>query len=163
MSDERISLTLDRSQLHAIDRAMDAIESHLERLLAAGEDYDEDDDGPPQRPTQRPFESAQETRLGARQESFCRETLMRVLQNPQLDASEIADAAEVLRALDQLRPRLVRLQRLGERASNAHSELSRHVVVSAVLGYSMLEAAGRHHGLEGLREQMWARRSRRTR
>ena len=160
MSDERISLTLGRAQLAAIDNAMDAIETHLERLLTIDDDYDEDDDERPQRPTSRPFTPAPETRLGAKQEMFCRETLMRVLQNPQLDASDIADATEVLRALDQLRPRLVRLQRLGERASHAHSALSEHVVMCALLGYGLLEIAGRHHGLEPLREAMRSPRRR---
>ena len=156
MSDERISLTLNRAQLVAIDNAIEAIESNLERLLTIDEAYDEDDDELPQRPTSRPFTPAQETRLGGRQESFCRETLMRLLQNPQLDASDISDAGEVLRALDQLRPRLVRLQRLGERASHAHSALSEHVMMCALMGYRLLEHAGRHDGLQTLREAMWS-------
>lgn len=160
MSDERLSLTLSRAQLVAIDKAMDAIESNMERLLTIGEEFDEDDDEPPRRPTSRPFKPAEETRLGGRRESFCRETLMRVLQNPQLDASDLSDASEVLRALDQLRPRLVRQQRLGERASHGHSALSEHVMMCGLLGYGLLEAAGRHHGLESLREAMWSPRRR---
>lgn len=160
MSDEPLSLTLKRAQLIAIDNAMDAIESHLERLLTLDEELDDDDDERPQRPTSRPFTPARETRLGSRQESFCRETLMRVLQNPQLDASDLSDASEVLRALDQLRPRLTRLQRLGERASHAHSALSEHVIMCGLLGYGLLEAAGRHQGLESLREAMWSPRRR---
>jgi hypothetical protein len=65
-----------------------------------------------------------------------------------------------LRALDQLRPRLVRLQRLGERASHAHSVLSEHVIFCAMIGYGTLQNADQHHGLEPLREAMWSPRRR---
>jgi len=161
MSDEPVSLTLPRTQLVAIDNALDLVETQLERLLTLGEEYDEDDEAP-ERPTQRPFTPARETRLGGEQERFCRETLMRLLLNPQLDASDIPHANEALRALDQLRPRLVRLQRLGERASHAHSMLSEHVMLCGLLGYGVLQNADQHHGLETLREAMWSPRRRRS-
>lgn len=157
MSDEPLSLTLPRTQLVAIDNALDLVESQLARLLTLDEEYDEDDD---ERPTQRPFKPAEETRLGGEQERFCRETLMRLLLNPQLDVADIPDANEALRALDQLRPRLVRLQRLGERASHAHSVLSEHVMFCAMIGYGTLQSAGQHHGLELLRDAMWSPRRR---
>ena len=149
---ERLSLTLGLRQLRAVDEAMDAIESHLERLLTVGEEYDEDDDEPLQRPTERPFEPREETRLSGNTERFCRETLMRLVLNPQLDAGGMGlrDAGELLRALDQLRPRLVRLQRLGERASNAHSVLSEELMIAASLGYGLLKSADRHEGLDRL-------------
>jgi hypothetical protein len=160
MSDEPLSLTLPRTQLVAIDNALDLVESQLARLLTLDEEYDEDDDELPERPTQRPFEPVEETRLGGEQERFCRETLMRLLLNPQLDVSDIPHANEALRALDQLRPRLVRLQRLGERASHAHSVLSEHVKFCAMIGYGTLQNAGQHHGLEVLRDAMWSPRRR---
>ncbi|KQY55056.1 hypothetical protein [Lysobacter sp. Root494] len=159
MSDEPVSLTLPRTQLVAIDNALDLVESQLERLLTLDEEYDEDDELP-ERPTQRPFKPVEETRLGPEQERFCRETLMRLLLNPQLDVSDIPHANEALRALDQLRPRLVRLQRLGERASHAHSVLSEHVMLCALIGYGTLRNADQHHGLEPLREATRARRRR---
>jgi hypothetical protein len=159
MSDEPVSLTLPRNQLVAIDNALDLVESQLERLLTLDEEYDEDDELP-ERPTQRPFKPAEETRLGGAQERFCRETLMRLLLNPQLDVSDIPEANEVLRALDQLRPRLVRLQRLGERASHAHSVLSEHVMFCAMIGYGTLQNANQHHGLEPLRDAVWSPRRR---
>ena len=158
MSDEPLSLTLPRTQLVAIDNALDLVETQLHLLLTLDEEYDEDDEL--ERPTQRPFKPVEETRLGVAQERFCRETLMRLMLNPQLDVSDIPDANEALRALDQLRPRLVRLQRLGERASHAHSVLSEHVMFCAMIGYGTLQNAGQHHGLEPLRDAMWSPRRR---
>ncbi|HEX5664015.1 MAG TPA: hypothetical protein VFX93_11025, partial [Xanthomonadaceae bacterium] len=111
--DQRLSLTLNLRQLRAIDEAMDVVESHLERLLTVDEECDEDDEELPGRPTLRSFQPMPETRLQGDAERFCRETLMRLVLNPQLDAEGmgVADAGEMLRALDQLRPRLERLQR----------------------------------------------------
>ena len=151
--DQRLSLTLSLRKLRAIDEAMDVVESHLERLLTVDEEFDEDDGELPERPTRRQFQPMPETRLQGDAERFCRETLMRLVLNPQLDAEDmgIGDAGEMLRALDQLRPRLERLQRLGERASHAHSVLSDSLMTSATLGYTMLESADRHEGLERLR------------
>jgi hypothetical protein len=99
-----------------------------------------------------------ETRLQGDAERFCRETLMRLMLNPQLDAEGLgmSDAGEMLRALDQMRPRLERLQRLGGRASHAQSALSE----SLMLGYALLESADRHEGLERLRVAWQPRRRR---
>lgn len=154
--EERLSLTLSPRRLRVIDESLDVVESQLERLLTAGEEIDTDDDELPERPSQRPFEPMQETRLSADGERFCRETLMRLASNPQLDAEDmgIANAGEMLRALDQLRPRLVRLQRLGDRASHAHSMLSENLLIAATLGYAMLQTADLHDGLESLRDAM---------
>lgn len=161
---EPLSLTLGLRKLRAIDEAMDVIESHLERMLTVDEEFDDDDDEP-QRPTERPFVPMDETRLGGEAERFCREALMRLLANPQLDAEGmgLADSGEVLRALDQLRPRLVRLQRLGERASHAHSALSQSLLVASMLAYRMLESADRHEGLEQLHNRLHQRRRSRRR
>lgn len=157
---ERLSLTLGLRQLRAVDEAMDAIETHLERMLTIDEEFDEDDDELPERPTQRTFEPMQATRLEGEAERFCRQALMRLLANPQLDAEGmgLADAGEALRALDQLRPRLARLQRLGERASHAHSALSQDLLVASMLAYRMLESADLHEGLERLHDRVHPRR-----
>ena len=158
---ERLSLTLNPRRLRAIDEAMDVVESHLERLLTVDEEFDEE---LPDRPTRRPFQPMPETRLQGDAERFCRATLMRLVLNPQLDAEGlgVADAGEMLRALDQLRPRLERLQRLGERASHAQSALSESLMTAATLGYGVLESADRHEGLERLRAA-WQPRRRRNR
>lgn len=162
--DQRLSLTMSLRKLRAIDEAMDVVESHLERLLAVDEECDEDDEELPERPTLRSFQPMPETRLQGDAERFCRETLMRLVLNPQLDAEGVgvADAGEMLRALDQLRPRLERLQRLGDRASHAHSALSESLMTAATLGYALLESADRHEGLERLRAA-WQPRRRRNR
>ena len=151
--DQRLSLTLSLRQLRAIDEAMDVVESHLERLLTVDEEFDQDEGELPERPTRRPFQPMPETRLQGDAERFCRETLMRLMLNPQLDAEGLgmSDAGEMLRALDQMRPRLERLQRLGERASHAQSALSESLMIAATLGYALLESADRHEGLERLR------------
>lgn len=53
---------------------------------------------------------------GAKSEAFCRETLPALQQNPQIVPARLnlGEALADLRALDQLRPRLARLQRLTE-------------------------------------------------
>lgn len=146
---EAVQLTLDRQQLAAIDVALGAIESTLADLVEHAK-----------------RDPADPTELGGRQEIFCRETLMRLVQNPHLTAGEpLYDTAnEALRALDQLRPRLTRLQRLGEEATRIESMLSEHVLFVAHMGYFALRAKDQARGLEALHAGLsWRRRGRNDR
>lgn len=137
-------LTLSRRQLAAIDGALGTIEATLAEAI--------------ERSMRGPVEPVE---LGGRQEIFCRETLMRLLQNPQLSVGDplFDGASEALRALDQLRPRLRRLQHLGVSAGRMEWSLSEHVLLAAHSGYAALRASGRHHGLEALHAGLsWRRR-----
>lgn len=146
---EPVTLTLSRQQLAAIDAALGTIESTLADLV--------------EQSTRIPPDP---TELGGRQEIFCRETLMRMVQNPHLAEGETMydTANEALRALDQLRPRLARMSRLGGNAEKIEWALSEHILFAAMLGYGALQSRGQHHGLEALRADLsWRRRGRNDR
>ncbi|QSX78627.1 hypothetical protein [Agrilutibacter solisilvae] len=69
-----------------------------------------------------------------------------------------------MRTLDILRPRLQRLHRLGERAQDTRLMLGNYVIMASLVGYSVLEGAGKQDGLEELRDSIgYRRRSRRRR
>lgn len=143
---ESATLTLDRQQLAALDAAMATIEATLAELVEHARRV-----------------AADPVELGGRQEIFCREALMRLMQNPQLTAGDpmFDTAHEALRALDQLRPGLQRLQRLGGHGTRIESMLGGHVLSSALIGYALLDANGQARGLEALRAGLsWRRRGR---
>jgi len=143
------TLHLTHAQLAAIDAAIEALESNLSMLVSLD-----------------PDERAGMNELTGSTETFCRKTLMQLLLNPQLGeevAPELAQANEDLRSLDLLRPRLQRLRRLGERAQDTSLVLGNYVIMASLIGYSVLESADRHHGLEAMREGMGGRRHRRRR
>ena len=141
------TLHLTHAQLAVIDAAIEALESNLSMLISLD-----------------PDERAGMNELTGSTEVFCRKTLVQLLLNPQLGeevAPELAQANEDLRTLDLLRPRLQRLCRLGERAQDTSLVLGNYVIMASLIGYSVLESADRHHGLEAMRERLGGRRRRR--
>lgn len=80
-------------------------------------------------------------------------------QNPQVvpPSIDVAEAHADLDALDRLRPRLARLQRLSERAEDTEAALGSDVMSLALEGYALLKVAGKNQGLEGLRKDLSAR------
>lgn len=62
---------------------------------------------------------------GPKSETFCRQTLTVLAQNPQVipPSIDLAEAQADLAALDRLRPRLARLQRLAERGQDSEDAL----------------------------------------
>ena len=75
----------------------------------------------------------------------------------------VADAMADLTALEQLRPRMIRLSRLGERASDTDAALGSDVMTVALQGYGLLKLSGRAEGLEPLRQELGARFSKSSR
>src|SRR5512144_2534718 len=69
-------------------------------------------------------------KMGQKSEAFCRQSLL---------------------VLEQLRPRMVRLSRLSERASDTDIALGADVMTVALQGYSLLKLTGRSEGLDPLR------------
>ena len=59
--------------------------------------------------------------------------------------------------MDRLRPRLVRLARLSERASDTDAALGSDVMDVALQGYSLLKVTGRTEGLTALRKELGSR------
>jgi hypothetical protein len=98
-------------------------------------------------------------RMGDKSETFCRQTLNVLAQNPQIvpPSIRLAEAQADLAALDRLRPRLQRLLRLAERASDTEIALGSDAMVCALQGYALLKVAGKNQGLEALRKDLGSR------
>ncbi|WP_205123559.1 hypothetical protein [Cognatilysobacter lacus] len=137
-----LSLTLSDAQLSAIDTALNDLESHLSGLAAleAGK--------------RRSL-----ARMGGKSEAFCRQALTALEQNPQVvpPSLKVTEARADLDAIDRLRPRLQRLQRLTERAQDSETMLGSDVMSCALQGYALLKVAGKNQGLETLRKELGSR------
>jgi hypothetical protein len=142
MSQNLISLTLTDNQLAIVDQCLTDIETQLMELIA--------------------MNTAQRRglmRMGDKSETFCRQTVNVLAQNPQIvpRSIKLAEAQADLAALDRLRPRLQRLTRLAERASDTEIALGSDVMNVALQGYALLKVAGKNQGLEGLRKELGTR------
>jgi hypothetical protein len=142
MSQNLMSLNLTDDQLAAIDTALNTLETALSDLIAF-----------------TPDQRRGLTRMGPKSEAFCRQTLTVLAQNPQIIPAsvDLREAQNDLNALDRLRPRLARLQRLTERAEDSHDALGSDVMSLALEGYALLKVSGRNQGLEGLRRELSTR------
>lgn len=142
MSQNLVSLSFTEAQLAAIDQALADLETHFAGLIALTVD---------QRRSIR--------RMGEKSEKFGRLALSALEQNPQVvpPSLTLGDALQDLATLDQLRPRLQRLQRLSERAVDTEAALGSDVMSVALQGYALLKVAGKNQGLEGLRKALGAR------
>ena len=142
MSQNLATLNLTDAQLEAIDQSLTALDTQLTGLVALGS-----------------AKRRSLARMGVKSEAFCRQTLSLLAQNPQIvpPSIQLQEAQADLVALDQLRPRLQRLQRLNERATDTETALGSDVMTCALQGYALLKVAGKNQGLEGLRKSLGAR------
>lgn len=142
MGQNLIALTLTDAQLTAADAALTALEGAFTGLVALNGD-----------------ERIGLNRMGTKSEQFCRQTLNILGQNPQVIPASIkvADAQADLIALDRLRPRLQRLQKLVERAQDSEVALGSDVISLSLEGYALLKVAGKNQGLEALRKDLGSR------
>ena len=142
VSQNRLSLTLSQAQLSAIDDALSALEAQLSGLTSLSAD-----------------ERRGLMKMGSKSEAFCRQTLGLLAQNPQIvpPSVHLAEGLADLAALDQLRPRMIRLQRLLERAEDSETALGSDVMMLALEGYALLKVSGRNQGLDGLRRDLGTR------
>ena len=136
------TLNLTDTQLTAIDAALTELETQFAGLIAIG---------PAQRMTLK--------KMGPKSEAFCRQTLHVLEQNPQIVPPNIGlpDAAADLKAIDQLRPRMVRLAKLSERSSDTNVALGSDVMAAALEGYNLLKRSGKSEGLDSLCKDLGAR------
>ena len=148
MSQNIISLNLTDAQLTAVDAALTELETQLAGLIALPVG------------TKRSLK-----KMGQKSEAFCRQTLRVLEQNPQIVPPNVpvTDAMADLNAIDQLRPRMVRLSRLSERASDTDFALGSDVMSVALQGYGLLKFTGRSEGLVSLRKDLGERFARSTR
>ncbi|HEY6943245.1 hypothetical protein [Dokdonella sp.] len=146
MSQATVSLSFTDAQASAIDAALNELEAQFAALVAmpAGE-------------------RRRLMKMGDKSEAFCRQTLSLLDQNRQLvpQSMGLAGVQQSLDALDWMRPRMQRLIRLGERLSNTDTVVGSTIMQASLQGYALLKVAGRNQGLEGLRETLGARFSRR--
>lgn len=142
MSQNLVTLTLTDAQLAAVDQALSDLETQLVDLVALTV------------PERRKL-----NRMGDKSEAFCRQTLSVLAQNPQVvpPSLKLAESQGDLVALDALRPRLQRLQRLSERATDTEALLGSDVMRCSLDGYALLKRAGRNQGLEGLVKELGSR------
>ena len=113
MPQNLVTLNLTDAQLAAVDAALAELERQLAGLIV--------------------LTAAQKKslrRMGPMSEAFCRQTLRVLDHNPQIVPPNLplADANADLRTLDALRPRLVRLSRLSERAADTDTALGSDIL-----------------------------------
>ena len=142
MSQNIIDFTLDDAQLAASLQALTDLETQLSGLVAMSTE-----------------QRRKLARMGDKSEAFCRQTLSVLAQNPQVvpPSLKLAEAQADLAALDRLRPLVLRLQRLAERANDTEVALGSDVMRCALDGYALLKVSGRNQGLEGLRKELGTR------
>lgn len=142
MAQNLVTLTFNEAQLSAIGNALTELETQLSGLIALNSG-----------------KRRKLARMGDKSENFGRQALTIMAQNPQIvpPGLGLADAQADLVALDQLRPILLRLQRLTERASDTDIALGSDVMSVALQGYALLKVAGKDQGLEALRKELGAR------
>ncbi len=142
MTQNLVTLNLTDAQLTAVDAAITELETQLGGLIAL------------------PAAKKRSLRkMGQKSEAFCRQALNVLEQNPQMVPANVplADAIAGLNALEQLRPRMIRLSRLSERASDTDIALGADVMSVALQGYSLLKLTGRSEGLDPLRRELGVR------
>ena len=142
MTQNFVTLNLTDAQLTAVDAALTELEKQLSGLIAL--------------PAAR---KRSLRKMGQKSESFCRQALRVLEQNPQIVPASVplADAITHLATLDALRPRMVRLSRLTERAADTDIALGSDVMSVALQGYTLLKVTGRTEGLEPLRQELGER------
>ena len=148
MTQNLVSLSLTDAQLAAVDAALTVLETQLGGLIAL--------------PAQKKMSLK---KMGDKSEAFCRQALRVLEQNPQMVPANVplADAVADLATLEQLRPRMVRLSRLSERAADTDIALGCDVMAVALQGYGLLKLTGKAEGLEPLRRELGARFARSSR
>ena len=99
------------------------------------------------------------TMMGDKSEAFCRQTLSLLAANPQMVPASLglAEAQADLAALDLLRPRLLQLRQLLERADDTELALGSDVMHVALEGYALLKVSGKGEALKGARRELSAR------
>lgn len=149
MAQNLISLILSDADLTAIDGALATLEEKLAPLISLQSD-----------------EVRALVKMGDKSEAFCRQTLTILEQNPQVvpPSLNLPEALNDLRAVDQLRPRMARLERLSKRADDTFIALGSDILTAALEGYALLRVSGKGQGLESLRQGLSTRfaKNRRT-
>ena len=143
-----ISIAFTDPQLQAVDSAIGTVEQVFEPFIALS-----------------PGERKRLRRMGKGSEQFCRTALHTAELNPQILPGNVplADALSDLKALDQLRPRLIRLLKLTQRASDTEAALGSDVLAVALKAYGAMKLSGGAEGLDTVLRDLSGRFARSTR
>lgn len=134
-----VNMTLTDAQVAAVDAALSTLETELAGLVSLS-----------------PAEKRRMRKMGDKSESFSRQALQVISQNPQMIPANIpvSDAIADFKVLDQLRPCLSRLTRLVERCNDTDAALGNDILTVALQAYGLLKLTGRAEGLETLRRDL---------
>jgi hypothetical protein len=142
MPQNLIDLELSSETLAAIDAALSTLETELAPLLGLDPDL------------RRGL-----TKMGAKSEAFCRQAVVAFTQNAEVLPRnfDVAAYQRDLAALDALRPRRQRLDRLQELLEDTEMAVGSDLMNASLEGYAVLKVAGKGAGLDGLRQMLSAR------
>ncbi|KHK55321.1 hypothetical protein PI87_13230 [Ralstonia sp. A12] len=142
MSQNLISFQLTTTDLAAIDGALKTLEDRLTGLIDLSIE-------------QRRFL----TKMGDKSEAFARKAVEVLGNNPNVLPGNfnLAEVRRDLAAFDQLRSRLVRVNRIQERLSDSQLALGSDVMTAVLEGYAFLKVAGKGEGLDTARKALSVR------
>ncbi|MGN8060290.1 hypothetical protein ACTJK4_01390 [Ralstonia sp. 22111] len=142
MSQNLISLQLSTTDLAAVDSALKMIEDKLTGLIDLSI-------------KQRRFLN----KMGDKSEAFARMAVEVLGNNPNVLPANfnLAEVRRDLAAFDQLRSRLVRVNRIQERMADSQLALGSDVMNAVLEGYAFLKVAGKGEGLDTARKALSAR------
>ena len=137
-----ISLNLSAQDTADLDAALDTLRRVFAPLIAL-----------------QPAQRRELYKMGDKSEVFCRQTLSLLADNPQIVPPNlgVAEAQADLVALDLLRPRLMRLRQLMERADDTEMALGSDIIGVALEGYALLKVSGKGEALKSARKELSAR------
>lgn len=141
-----VSIQYTDEELAQMDAALNTLRVLFSRMIAL-----------------QPDERRELTKLGPKSQAFCDQALAVLLANPQIvpPSLDLAEAQVDKRTLDQLRPRLLVLRQLLERADDTEMALGSDLMSVARDGYALLEVAGKDAALKAARKELSARYARR--
>jgi hypothetical protein len=142
MTQNLIDLDFSAESLATIDAAIAALETELAPLMGLD-----------------PAQRRGLTKMGDKSEAFCRQAVMAFSEHAQVLPRNFDLAAYQgdLAALDALRPRRRRLERLQELMEHTEMALGSDLMTASLEGYAVLKVSGRSTGLDGLRQALSAR------
>jgi hypothetical protein len=134
-----VNLSLTETQIANVDAALTTLETELGGLIALSA-----------------TDKRRMRKMGIKSESFSRQALQVVSQNPQMIPANIpvSDAIADFKLLDQLRPCLSRLTRLVARCNDTDAALGNDILTVALQAYGLLKLTGRGEGMETLRRDL---------
>ena len=148
MAKDRVSISFTDEQIQRVLAAIIILETELASLISI------------------PYaERRNMAKMGDKSEVFVRDTLKVLLDNPKLvsEGMGLPESVADLKALEQIRSFLGRLQALVEKGESTELGLGADLMAAMLEGYAMLKVSGKHHGLEGKRKELSARFARASR